>query len=437
MKKEPMKVTEIAAKPKEQKILRVAAYARVSTDKDAAFHSLEAQKDYYEKYVSRHTDWKLVAVYSDNGISGTTINRPAFQEMLEDCRNGKIDLVITKSVSRFARNVVILLETMRELKALGIDIYFEKDNMHSISPDGELLLTLIAMYAEEEARSASENQKWRIQKKFEKGEPWVGHMLGYRLVEGKMVIIPEEAEAVRQIFSNYLSGMGCPAIAKKLRMETPFSRSDTQIARILRNEKYIGDMLLQKTYRIDFRHKTHKDNHGEVRQYYVENSHEPIIDRETFEKVQEEIARRKTLHESKHVKAIGEDSKPFVGLLICGICGGHYVRKRQSSSKRIFWRCNGYIEYGKSYCPSQSVPDKILAEKTLDVLGASEITDDLLKNTIKRIEVISGRILRYVLKDGSVKEISWEAPSRSESWTPEMRQKARERAIERHRKEVE
>lgn len=166
-----MKITEIAPKAKEPKRLRVAAYARVSSEKDAAFHSLEAQEGYYREYVAAHPDWELAAVFSDNGISGTVTERPAFQEMLEACRDGKIDMVITKSITRFARNTVPLLETVRELKTLGIDAYFEKEQMHSLGADGELLLTLLAMYAEEEARSASENQKWRIQKLYEQGSP--------------------------------------------------------------------------------------------------------------------------------------------------------------------------------------------------------------------------------------------------------------------------
>ena len=192
-----MKITEIPAREKARQNTRVAAYARVSSDKDAAFRSLEAQTAYYKDYVAEQPDWELVGIYSDNGISGTLVERPEFQRLLEDCRAGKVDLVITKSVTRFARNTVILLKTVRELKELGIDCYFEKENMHSISPDGELLLTLLAMYAEE-ARSASENQKWRIRKQFENGEPWVGNMLGYRLVDGKMVIVPEETEMVSQ-----------------------------------------------------------------------------------------------------------------------------------------------------------------------------------------------------------------------------------------------
>ena len=182
-----MKITKIPAKPKEQKRIRVAAYARVSSDKDAAFHSLEAQIEYYRDYVAVHPDWDLISIYSDNGISGTTDNRPEFQRMLRDCRDGKIDLVVTKSITRFARNIVVLLQTIRELKLLGIDCYFEKEDMHSISPDGELMISLLAIYAEEEARSASENQRWRIQKRFQNGEPWGGKMLGYRPLYAKFL----------------------------------------------------------------------------------------------------------------------------------------------------------------------------------------------------------------------------------------------------------
>ena len=209
-------IEHIPATLRPVKTVRVATYARVSADKDEAFHSLEAQTEYYETYIARHPDWELVDIYSDNGISGTVVDRPEFQRMLMDCRAGKIDLVVTKSVTRFARNTVILLGTIRELKSLGIDCYFEKENMHSISPDGELLLTLLAMYAEEEARSASENQKWRIKKKFEKGEPWVGRMLGYRLGDGKLEVVPEEAELVRRIYQDYLSGMSVLAVTKRL-----------------------------------------------------------------------------------------------------------------------------------------------------------------------------------------------------------------------------
>lgn len=192
-----IQIQRIPAAPKAPEVVRVAAYARVSSDKDAAFHSLEAQVDYYQEYAKAHPNWQLVDIYSDNAISGTVVDRPEFQRLLADCRAKKIDLVITKSITRFARNTVVLLESVRELKHLGVDVYFEKEDMHSISPDGELLLTLLAVYAEEEARSASENQKWRLKKKFEQGQTTVGKMLGYRLANGKLTIVPKEAEVRR------------------------------------------------------------------------------------------------------------------------------------------------------------------------------------------------------------------------------------------------
>ena len=286
-----MRIEEIPASPKKPKVTRVAAYARVSSDKDAAFHSLEAQTEYYQNYIAARPDWELVAIYSDNGISGTTIHRPEFQRMLQDCREGKIDLIITKSVTRFARNTIILLETIRELKKIGVECYFEKEDMHSISPDGELLLTLLAMYAEEEARSASENQKWRIQKLYDQGKPAGGHTFGYRLAGERFEVVPEEAEIVKEIFRLYLSGMGYSKIARTL-IERHGTWSVASVRNILLNEKYAGDLLLQKTFSEDFRTKKKRKNTGEVRKVYVKNSHEAIIDRQTFEAVQQEIARR-------------------------------------------------------------------------------------------------------------------------------------------------
>ena len=253
-----MRIEEIPASPKKPKVTRVAAYARVSSDKDAAFHSLEAQTEYYQNYIAARPDWELVAIYSDNGISGTTIHRPEFQRMLQDCREGKIDLIITKSVTRFARNTIILLETIRELKKIGVECYFEKEDMHSISPDGELLLTLLAMYAEEEARSASENQKWRIQKLYDQGKPAGGHTFGYRLAGERFEVVPEEAEIVKEIFRLYLSGMGYSKIARTLiERHIPAYFGGTwsvaSVRNILLNEKYAGDLLLQKTFSEDFR----------------------------------------------------------------------------------------------------------------------------------------------------------------------------------------
>ena len=436
-----LQIEEIPAKPKEQKTIRVAAYARVSSEKDAAFHSLEAQTEYYRNYVSAHSDWELVSIYSDNGISGTTIHRPEFQRMLQDCRDGKIDLVVTKSVTRFARNTVILLETIRELKRLGIDCYFEKEDMHSISPDGELLLTLLAMYAEEEARSASENQRWRIQKKFQNGEPWVGKMLGYRFKDGNLVVIPEEAAIVRQIFTDYLSGMGQHTIAKKLflqgvRPDNGNAWSGSSIRRILTNEAYTGNLVLQKTFRPDFRTKRSQINRGEKSIYHVSNSHEAIIDQESFDAVQTELQARATLRSSNSAKTI----KPyhlFHGLIYCGYCGRSYGHHRTNAKKydKSVWACPTLYAMGKDICPSQRIPEDILIEKTKEVLAVDELDRDTLLTKVQQIIVPAHNRLQYLLADGTVVDAEWRHRSRSESWTEEMREAARQKTIERQRKE--
>lgn len=435
-----MRITEIPAKPKNT-VVRVAAYARVSADKDAAFHSLESQAEYYEQYITSHPDWVLVDIYSDNGISGTVVERPEFQHLLADCRSGKIDLVITKSITRFARNTVVLLETIRELKALGIDCYFEKENMHSISPDGELFLTLLATYAEEEARSASENQKWKIKKRFEAGLPWVANMLGYRLVDGQITIVPEEAVLVRRIFNDYLSGVGITAIARNLNSEgipswTGKTWRRSSLMKILTNEYYRGDCLLQKTYREDFRTKKDLVNRGKVKQYYVEGSHEPIIEKSLFDAVQYEISSRRL-----QTSATGpyDPKYLFTGIIQCGYCQHSFNHKYSNKKKyrKPVWVCHQYFELGRSVCPAKAIPESILIEKTKEVLQEETITRDLVIDKIAKIIVPEHKRLIYHLKDGRTVDISWEHKSRSLSWTPEMREEAKRRALKQHGKEEE
>ena len=198
--------------PTQPKAERVAAYARVSSGKDAMLHSLSAQVSYYSDLIQNHPGWLYCGVFADEALTGTKENRTEFQRLLAECRAGSIDLIITKSISRFARNTVVLLQTVRELKSLGVDVYFEEQNIHSVSADGELMLTILASYAQEESLSASENQKWRIKKNFEEGMPWSGQVLGYKYVNGVYIVKPEEAEIVRNIFTDYLSGMGIEAI---------------------------------------------------------------------------------------------------------------------------------------------------------------------------------------------------------------------------------
>ena len=437
-----IEIRRIPATPKVPEVVRVAAYARVSADKDAAFHSLEAQTDYYDGYVTSHPDWRLVGIYSDNAISGTVVDRPEFRRMMDDARAGKIDRIITKSITRFARNTVVLLSSIRELKHLGVDVYFEKEDMHSISPDGELLLTLLAMYAEEEARSASENQKWRVQKKFEQGQPWMGKMLGYKLVDGRLEIIPEEAEIVQGIYRDYLAGKSLVRIAKDLnKAGVPARHSDvwnrTSVVYILTNEKYNGSMILQKTYCPDFRTKKRVKNEGKVPKYEVTDSHEAIISLEAFNLVKQKLAENQK-------KATPRPNEPllFSGLIRCGNCGSYYCHRNNGTGKyrHFIWTCRRFAELGKDVCPAQAIREDILIAKTKEVLGldgTSELTREIVTERIAEIIVPSPYHLLYRLKDGTEAEVEWQHKSRRESWTPEMREAARQKTLERYRQENE
>lgn len=426
------KIEQTAIQPIRRK--RVAAYARVSSGKDAQLHSLSAQISYYNNLIGSRGDWELVGIYADGAMTGTKDNRPEFQRLLGDCRAGKIDLVIAKSITRLARNTVTLLETARELKALNIDIYFEKENIHTLSSDGELMLTLLASFAQEESRSASENVKWRIRKNFEKGIPAGGSMLGYRYEKGVLQIVPEEAETVKLIFEDFLSGMSTTAIAKKLnRLKLPTKRgglwSKVSVDTILRQDKYTGDLLLQKTYKSDHINKKRMENHGELPMYYVENSHEAIIDKETFAKVQEQLKRR--AEKCTATKPTGPYL--FTKIIRCGLCGRHFTRKFTASGKqypkKAKWACSTFQIYGKDECPSQRIPEEILITKTSEILGRDDWGREELLRTIEEILVPEHNYLVYVFHDGHMEGVHWENHSRQESWTPEMRQKARERQL--------
>ena len=342
-----------------------------------------------------------------------------------------IDLVITKSITRFARNTVTLLDAIRELKLLNIDVFFEKENLHSLSANGELMLTLLAMYAEEEARSASENQKWRIQKMFAEGRPNTGRMLGYYLKDGQLTIIPEEAEIVRMIFDDYLSGMGRLAIAKKLNeMSIPTVRGtgewrEGSIFRILHNEKYTGDMLLQKTYSQDFRTKKRVVNKGEKRRYYVQDSHEPIIPKEVFERVQAEIERRKNGIKLSDTTIRGV----FSGLITCACCGKHFRRRIANACSKYAkpaWLCSTFATKGKKYCNNRQIPETILISKTQEILGLPSLEDIKLRDYIAQIICDNDYSIVFVTTSGEEIKTVWQPGSRKDSWTAEMKQQARE-----------
>lgn len=413
---------------------RVAAYARVSGGKDAQLHSLSTQISYYNNHIGSRGDWMLAGIYADEALTGTKENRPEFQKLLGDCRAGKIDMVITKSITRFARNTVTLLATVRELKALEIDVFFEKENIHTLSADGELMLTLLASFAQEESRSVSENQKWRIKKLFEQGRATNGNAFGYRLENGVFRIVPEEAEIVKQIFSDYLSGLGINAIAKKLNRSGVPARygglwSEVTICGILHNEKYAGDLLLQKYYHADYISKKNIKNRGERPMYYVENDHEPIVSKETFNQVRQEMERR--------MVRFGITKEPhgtnlFTGIVHCKLCGKMFRRKTVGTGhKRQVWCCATFNTRGKDACPAQQIPEDILMAKTAEVLEVTDFDRDMLMAQMKEIQVPGHNRLIYVFHDGRTKEVTWQHKSRKESWTEEMKQKAREKALER------
>ena len=342
---------------------RVAAYARVSTDQDEQLSSYEAQVDFYTRYINNNPEWEFVAVYADEGISGTdTRKRDGFNRMVADALSGKIDLILTKSISRFARNTVDSLTTIRQLKSKGVEVYFEKENIYTLDSKGEIMLTIMSSLAQEESRSISENVTWGKRRSMEEGKVFFAckYFLGYEKgPDGQPHIVEEEAEIVRSIYKMFLEGRTVRAIAEYLTSQgipTPKGRTNwsvSTIMSILQNEKYKGDALLQKTYTADFLTKKVRKNKGELPQYYIENSHPAIIDRETFNLVQKEIERRRPKRRQLH------KSSPFNAKVICGDCGGFYGRKvwhSGSKYEKSIWRCNRKYD-GESGCTTPNLDE--------------------------------------------------------------------------------
>ncbi|MCD6449896.1 MAG: recombinase family protein [Thermotogaceae bacterium] len=351
-------ITKLEALPKLAKKTRVAAYARVSSGKDAMLHSLASQVNHYKKFIQDNNEWQFVGVYNDEALTGTKDNREEFQQLINDCRAGKIDMIITKSISRFARNTMTLLETIRELDSLNVDVFFEEQNIHSISGEGEMILTFLATFAQEESRSVSENMKWRIKKNFEQGIMWGGKScLGYKLENKKLILVPEEAEIVRLIYQLYINGSGDQTICKILESKgvKPYMGKRwywSTIKNVLENYNYTGDLLLQKTFRENHLTKRKRPNKGEFDQYLIKDNHEPIISLETFQKAQK-IRRQ---HLSK-IKSGPTKRYAFSGMLICGVCGKRYKHKKTRYNE--IWKCSYAEKRGKDACYSKQVTNDI------------------------------------------------------------------------------
>lgn len=415
------------ARPPVHGMKNVAAYARVSSGKDTMLHSLSAQVSCYSEMIQNVPGWRYCGVYADEAITGTKDSREEFQRLLEDCRAGLVDMIITKSISRFSRNTITLLETVRELKLLGVDIFFEEQNIHTLSADGELLLTILASYAQEESRSVSENMKWRVRKNFEAGIPWSSYMLGYRLRNGRFEIIPEEAEIVRRIFREYLAGAGYEKIANDLNADGIISPRGTRwgstgVGRTIKNYTYTGNLVLQRTFSSNHLTKKMVKNEGQLPKFLVEDAHEPIIDMETFQAAQQERERRA----GRFVRKVKKKAVyPFTGLLKCAVCGKGYRRKITATGP--VWICSTFNAQGKKACASKQIPEPVLMDSVAAVLGTTDLTIEETRRQIEEITVYNGNKLVYHLKDGRTITRKWSDRSRRLSWTQERREAASQR----------
>ena len=427
-------VSKVPQKSKLAAQKKVAAYARVSTGKDAMLHSLSSQVSYYSKMIQGHEGWMYAGVYSDEALTGTKESRDGFQKLLSDCRAGKVNMILTKSISRFARNTVTLLEAVRELKLLEVDVFFEEQNIHTMSAEGELMLTILASYAQEESLSVSENQKWRIRKGFENGEllNW-RFLFGYRISKEGIAIDEETAPVVREIFTRVIAGESFGAISRDLNARGISCALGgkwcaQRIRETVGNEKYTGNAMLQKRYRNNHLEKRLCRNTGELPMFYAEETHPAIIDRNTFDAAQSILLK---LRETNKDRPRPQKSE-FTGKIYCPFCGKAY--KRNTSNGSVGWNCSTYLSQGKAVCHGKKIPEATLKAVCAEVLGTGDYSPTIFDAIIERIEVPEDNHLRFIFKDGSVVERTWTDRSRRESWTSEMRQAAAERTRNQRRK---
>lgn len=420
----------------QMRMIRVAAYCRVSTLMEQQESSYEAQVNYYTEKIKSKSNWRLAGIYADDGKSATsTRKRSDFQSMIDDCMAGKIDMVITKSISRFARNTVDALTNIRKLKEKNIAVFFEKEGINTLEGSGELLITILSSQAQEESRNISENCHWGIVRRFESGKVIVNHskFLGYTKDEdGNLVIVPEEAKLVRRIFRLYLEGNSSYRIKRILEADGIRTVTGntvwqaTVIDKMLSNEKYMGDALMQKTYTIDFLTKKKVINRGVVPQYYVEDDHEAIIPKELFQQVQEEKARRAAIYrpsarkKSETVKGKYSSKYALSELMVCAECGQPYRRQVWSKYgiKTAVWRCDNRLKYGVKKCKNSptlresTVQEAIMTAVNKVVEDQGEFVQAFRANVIRiigsyssqaeptkydvQIEALQGRLLQLI-----------------------------------------
>ena len=387
-------VGNIARQQEEKPKLRVAAYCRVSTDTEEQATSYEAQIAHYTEYIQKNPEWEFAGVYADDGISGTnTKKRSEFNRMIEDCEAGNIDMIITKSISRFARNTLDCLKYIRQLKEKNIPVFFEKESINTMDAKGEVLITIMASLAQQESQSLSQNVKLGLQFRYQNGQVQVNHnhFLGYTKDEnGNLIIDPDQAVVVKRIYREYLEGYSMDKIAKGLEADEILTGAgktrwwSSTINKILRNEKYIGDALLQKTYTTDFLSKTRVKNNGIVPQYYIEGDHEPIIPKELFLMVQEEIARRATLQDWFGRKTGFSANHAFSQIVFCANCGEQFRRIHWNNrgKKSIVWRCITRLKE-KDKCRARTVNEETLKAAFLNALNEMIGDSDVYLNRLK------------------------------------------------------
>lgn len=409
---------------------KVAAYARVSLETERLHHSLSTQISYYSELIQSNPEWEYAGVYADSGITGTDASkREEFQRMLTDCEAGKIDIILTKSISRFARNTVDLLETVRHLKELGIEVRFEKERIHSLSGDGEVMLTLLASFAQEEITSLSNNVKWGTRKRFERGIP-NGHfqIYGYRWQGDQLVIKPDEAKIVKLIYDNFLNGLSAESTEKQLEQMGVKSYKgghfgNGSIRQILGNVTYTRNLLFQKEYVVDPITQKSKINRGELPQYWVENTHEAIIPLETYQAVQAEKARRRELGVFANWSI---NTSCFTSKIKCGRCCKSYQRSNRKGHKDpnasyAVWICGTRRKTGNAECQNKDIPEEMLKTACATVLGLDAFDEAIFIERIDHLEIPSPNEMIFYFKDGRVVQHHWESTMKKDCWTAERR----------------
>ncbi len=381
---------------------RVAAYARVSVPTERLLHSLDEQISYYSALIQKTPGWEYVGVFADRGISGTqSTTRDQFQRLLAECEAGHIDIILTKSLSRFARNTVDTLETVRRLKSLGVEVRFEKEGINTMDESGELMITLCASFAQEESRSISENCKWGIRKRFQNGSIGAAnkHVLGYRYDDERKqyVIIPEEAEIVRQMFDLFLRGNSLRQICDSLngqgfRTITGRPFQEASVAQLLQNEIYAGDLRRQKGYVADPITKKKVKNKGALPQYYYQDCHEAILDRETWERVRIEYAKRR-----EHLAP----TYCFTGVITCGVCGMPYTRRTpyKPGAGKATWFCRAKKESGMT-CVSSIFTEEHLKRICAKVLGLPAFDEAAFTSRVRHMTVAPDGSIEFELING-------------------------------------